>query len=142
MVAEKSDPEEERSLRRATPDDLVRLVPVDIGLVAGRLRRSAVRVQGTALVERVVVVAVRRGIDGPVPLAPARRDLGRVLPPVAVQELAEMNGVVTAALEPDGQRVGLVERFVAALRRCVAPDAVVVRVLPRQKRRARRATER
>jgi hypothetical protein len=113
-------------LWRAAPDDLVGLVPVDVGLVTGRLRCRTERVQRAALVEGVVVVAVGRGIDGTVPLDPARGDLGRVLTAVAVEELAEVHGVVAAALEPDGQRVGLVERLVAALGRGVAPNAVVV----------------
>ena len=136
VVAEERNPEEERPLRRAAPDDLVRLVPVDVGLVARRLRGRAERVQRSAFVERVVVVAVGRGIDGAVPLAPAGWDLRRVLAAVAVEELAEVHGVVAAALQPDGQRVGLVERLVAALRRRIPANAVVVRVLPGQKRRA------
>src|SRR5207247_10157349 len=135
------DREDEGALRRAAPDDLVCLVPVDVGLVAGWLRRCTERVQRAALVERVVVVAVRRRIDGTVPLAPARRDLRRVLAAVAVEELAEVHGVVAAALEPDGQRVRLIACVIPALRWRVAADAVVMRVLAGQKRRARRAAE-
>src|SRR5439155_12501953 len=77
-----------------------------------------------------------------VPLAPAGGKLRRVLTAVAVEELAEVHGVVAAALEPDGKRVGLVERLVAALGWRVSAHAVVVRVLPGQKRRTRRAAER
>src|SRR6185312_10675422 len=94
------------------------------------------------LVQRVVVVAVRRGVDGAVPLAPARRDLERVSPSVAVQVLAEMDGVVTGPLQPDGERVRPVELLEAALRQRVPAHAVVVRVLPREKRGARRTAER
>src|SRR5439155_18873638 len=136
VVAEECDPQEERSLRRAAADDLVRFVPVDVGLVAGRLRCRTERVQGPALVERVVVVAVGRRIDRPVPLAPARRDLRRIRLAVTVEELPEVNRVVAAALEPDGQRVRLVERLIAALWRGVPTHAVVVRVLPGEERRA------
>src|SRR5207244_5175899 len=129
VVTEERDPEEKRSLCRAAPDDLVRLVSVDVCLVARRLRCRAERVQRPALVEGVVVVPVGRRIDGAVPLAPARRDLRRVLTAVAVEELAQVYGVVAPALEPDGQRIRLVERLVAALRRRVSAHSVVVRVL-------------
>ena len=76
VVGEEGDPEEERPFRCASADDLVRLVAVDVGLVARRLRDRAVRRQVTVLVERVVVVAVGRRVDGAAPLAPAGWNLG------------------------------------------------------------------
>ena len=54
-----------------------------------------------------------------------------------------MGGVVAGLLEPYRERVGRVERLVAALLVLVVREhPVVVRVLPGQERRARRAAER
>ena len=142
MVREERDPEEERALAGALAEDRVRLVAVDVGLVARRLRLRTVRVQRPVLVQRVVVVPVRRRIDGAVPLAPAGRDLRSVPRPVPVQVLAEMDGVVPGVLQPHGERVRRVELVVAAVGERVSAYAVVVRVLSGEQRRTRRTAER
>ena len=130
--------EEERlGLRRAPVDDVDRLPRVEVGLV-----RALVRVEGPVLVERVAVEAVGRRVDGAAPLVVAGRDLGRVRAPVAVQVLAEVGRVVAGLLEPDGERVRVVELRVAAARRRVPHDAVVVGVLAGEEGRAGRAAER
>ena len=138
---EEGDRQEERTwvggLRGDQVDGLLR---VDVGLV---VRGAGAVVDGPpVLVERVVVEAVRRRVDRAVPQAPARRDLGRVARAVAVQVLAEMDRLVAATLQPDRERVRAVELVVAPVRRCVAPDAVVVRVLPGEVGRPGRAAER
>ena len=135
---EERDREVERlGPRRAPVDDVDRLPGVEIGLV-----RALVRVERPVLVERVAVEAVRGRVDGAAPLVVPRWDLRRIPAPVAVQVLAEVGGVVAGLLEPDGQRVRVVELRVAAARRGVAHDAVVVRVLAGEERRARGAAER
>ena len=123
--------------RRDQVDGLAR---VDVGLVVRRA--VAVVHERAVLVQRVVVVAVRRRVRRAVPLAPARRDLLGRSRAVPVQVLADVDRLVAGALEPDGKRVRRVELVVAAVRRRVAPDAVVVRVLAREEGRARRAAER
>ena len=106
---------------------------VDVGLVAG------VRRQRSVLVERVAGVAIRGGVDGAVPLGPPRWDLQGVAGPVSVQVLADVSRAVTGVLQPDGERARVVELRVAAGRRAVPEDAVVVGVLPGEKARAGRA---
>src|SRR6185437_12284008 len=85
---------------------------------------------------------VSRRVDGSMPFAPARWDLRRILAAVAVQELAEVDRVVPAPLQPDRECVRFVERLIATLRRRVSADIVVVRVLARQEGCARRTAER
>ena len=137
--------EEGRARGRAVPDGGHRLPREDVRLVVRLVGR--VVDEAAVLVQREADVRERapaRRPDGRAPVAPARRDLGAaaLVLPVAVQVLADEGRVVPGLLEPDRQRVRVVEPHVAAERRPVPADAVVVRVLPRQQRRARRAAER
>src|SRR5204863_9588068 len=88
VVRQKCHPEEERPFGRAAPDDLVGLVAIDVGLVARRIPRRAIRPEDAVLVEGVVVIAIRRRIDRAAPFATAGRDLERVPQAVAVEVLA------------------------------------------------------
>ncbi len=137
------DREEERRARLAHPlDHRDGALGVVVARVEDRVAVEAVGVEQAVLVERVAVELVGRRVDGRVPLAPARRHLGRVGDPVLVQELADMNGAVAGALEPDREPLALVEPPVAAVRRGVAEHPVVVRILAREERCPRRAAER
>ena len=140
---EEGEREEERRARVAhAPDHRQRALGVVVGRVVDRVAVEPVGVEQPVLVQRVAVEEVGRRVDRRVPLAPAGRHLGGVADPVLVQELADVHGPVARPLEPDRQPVALVEPAVAAVRRAVADHAVVVRVLPGEQRRARRAAER
>ncbi len=119
-----------------------RLGRVDVGLVVARGRPVVDEL--AVLVQRVVVEAVRARVDGAEPLVPARRNLRRPLPPVAVQVLADVHRVVPGELQPGGQRVRVRRRelLVATLRQRVPHHGVVVAVLPGEERRSRGAAER
>ena len=112
--------------------DHVRLVILGGALVAHRRAFVA---------HRVVEQPVGRGIDQPEPARPPRRGLGGAHP-VVVEVFADVGGVVAGLLEPDRQRVGVVEVRVAAMRSAVGEHAVVVGVLAGEEGRARGAAER
>jgi hypothetical protein len=91
-----------------------------------------------AAVGRELVVVVATRAQGGAPPVPARRDL--VLPPLAlvpVEEPADMDGPVAGALEPPGEDVARCAQAPVV----VAEHAVVVPVLARRERRARRAAQ-
>ena len=137
------DGEEERLRARGEPlHGVDRLRRVHVGLVVAG--RSAVANELAVLVQRVVVELIRARVDGAEPLVPARRNLRRPLPSVAVQVLADVHRVVPGQLQPGGQRVRVRGRelLVAALRQRVPHHGVVVAVLPGEEGGARGAAER
>ena len=140
---EEPDREEERLRRGRMPaNQLDGLPPVDVGLVV----RGAGPVghEPAVLVQPVVVEAVGGRVGRAVPLGPARRDLRRPRAAVAVQVLADVDGVVAGRTQPRRKRVRVRRRelVVAAGRRRVPHDRVVVAVLARDVGRPRRAAER
>ena len=129
---EEPDREEERLRRGRMPaNQLDGLPPVDVRLVV----RSAGPVghEPAVLVQPVVVEAVGGRVGRAVPLRPARRDLRRPCAAVAVQVLADVDGVVAGRPQPRRQRVRVRRRelLVAAGGRRVPHDRVVVAVLAR-----------
>jgi hypothetical protein len=96
------------------------------------------------LVQRVVEDALRGPVGARVPLRPAGRHERRPRPgtAVAVQELADLDGGVARVLEPERERVVVVEVGEAsALIGAVAAHIVVLGVLAREQRRPRRAAD-
>ena len=136
------DGEEERlGLRREALDRVDRLRGVDVGLVVGR--GAAVGHELAVLVERVAVVAVRARIDGAVPLVPA----GGTSSAAAARSRSgtcrcgrcgsRRDAASWAACSRASERASRTRPAAAR-----SPYGVVVRVLPGQERRARRAAER
>ena len=121
-------------------DEVDALAIEDIGQII--LRLVAVPHDVPILVERVVVFGVT--VSGDVPLAPS--GLYRVLRLVSVQILAHHRGPIARGLQrrrEGGVLVALrVERLVAAVVTLVGEDPGVVRVLPGEHRRPRRAAQR
>ena len=135
---EERDRHEERLLRRRRRgDQLVGAAGDEVGRVDAR-----VGAQDAVLVDRIAVVAVGRRVDRPVPVVEARRDAGRSVAAIAVEELADVHGPVAGALQPEREPVGGVEAGEAAVGGRVGDHAVVVGVLPGVERRARGAAER
>jgi hypothetical protein len=133
--------EEGRSGLRRSADLRHRDVGEHVGLVERPL--LGVRLLLAVLEERVAVVLVRRRIDCAEPVLPAGRRDDRRPRAVPVQVLADVDSVVARACECcDECRVLVLERLVAAERWAVAVDAVVLRVLAGEVRRARRAAQR
>ncbi len=139
--------EEERpAVGRPAGDQLDRLVRVGVGRV--RLRRGrgvgilGIGAVGDPLAVLEQLVAVEEvGPLRAVPFRPTRGNAdGASL--VAVEELADVRRVVPGALQPHRQRLRRVEAVEAPERRRVAEHAVVVGVLAREQRGARRAAER
>ena len=109
--------------------------------IAGRVAARVVAVHRPELaVDGEVVVAVVE-VEQADPAVPARRRpavAGGA--PVAVQEAADVGGLVAGAAQPGGQHVaGIAEHLVAGV---VGEDTVVVAVLAGQLRRPGRAAER
>ena len=128
---------------RGCGDQLVRPAGEEVGGVELRLVGRPVAAQRPVLVDRVAVVAIRRGIDRAVPVVPPGRHLRwRREPPVPVEELAHLHRAIAGGLKPERQPVRLVEARVSARRRTVSQHTVVVRVLPGVERGPRRAAER
>jgi hypothetical protein len=119
---------------RALLDQLHGFPGEDVGLIIARIlvEGPTVGVQRAVLVERVAPHPVGRVVDGAVPVAPARRDVGRRLGAVAVEVLAQVGRVVAGPLKPDGQRFEGVEASVAAGGRVQPQHLVVVGVLAAQ----------
>ena len=125
---------------RGLLDQLAGTAAEEVGLVLARVGRVGVGDERAVLVDAPARVVEGVRVGRAVPVAPAGRDAVRVL--VAVEVAADVHGPVAGGLEPDGQRVGVVEAREAAERPGVVEDLVVVGVLAGEVRGARGAAER
>ena len=93
------------------------------------------------LVQLIVEGVVGGRLEQPVPVPPARRDLGGLAEAVAVQVLADIGRPVADLLQPDAERLLVVER-VEAVGPAVGDHACVVGVLAGKEGGPRGAAER
>ena len=137
---------EEEGLRRRSGlvDQLRRAAAIEVGLVLARVLEAGPVEDLAVLVGLPALVVEDALADARDPVVPARRDLGDVgvLDAVAVEVAADVHRPVAGRLEPERERVRVVEVDVAAEVAGVVDHAVVVRVLAGQVGGARRAAER
>ncbi len=135
---------EEQRPSAGSVDRRERVLGEHVGLVETGVARErpSVGPQAPVVVEPVAPHAVGRVAHSGVPSAPARRDLGRIGVPIAVQELADVRRPVARPAQPHGQRVRLVEPAVAAARRVEPHHAMVVGVAAGEEGRTRRTADR
>src|SRR5215211_3103146 len=112
----------------------------------GETRERIVEVGVRLVRDKLPVLVQLVGSYGPVPFVPPCRNVVTSDVAVAVEVLAEQGRLVTCVVEPGGERGSLssqlVEGLVTTHRGSVAPDQVVVRVLPGQDRGPGWAAER
>ena len=134
-----------RAILRTVLNEIQRLAHIHIRAVIFRL--SAIGNLLPILVQCVIVFTVRIPFHRDIPFIPAGWNIQWVvLVGIAVEVFTGQQGVITCRLKPDGNGgffLAEAKEFLpAAIGRIIAENLGVVRVLPAQRGRTRRTTER